>query len=37
MADGGMDAKLKPTEEIDVRDVFGIETDLKVRGFAEVN
>ncbi len=35
MADGGMEAKLKPSEEVDVRDVFGIETDLKVKGFAE--
>ena len=25
----------KPTEEISVRDVFGIDTDMKVKGFAE--
>jgi cobaltochelatase CobS len=37
MADGGMDARLKPTEEISVRDVFGFETDMKVKGFAEAN
>ena len=33
MADLAHDAK--PTEEIDVRDVFGIDSDIKVRGFAE--
>jgi cobaltochelatase CobS len=35
MAGGGMDTTRKPTEEISVRDVFGIETDMKVKGFAE--
>ena len=35
MADGMMDMTLKPTEEISVRDVFGIDTDMKVKGFAE--
>ena len=33
MADLEMNAK--PTEEIDVRDVFGIDSDIKVKGFAE--
>ena len=27
MADGAMDIDAKPTEEISVRDVFGIDTD----------
>ncbi len=35
MADGMIDVNAKPTEEISVRDVFGIDTDMKVRGFAE--
>lgn len=35
MADGSMDLGAKPTEDISVRDVFGIESDMKVRGFAE--
>ena len=30
-----LDTVLKPTEEISVRDVFGIDTDMKVKGFAE--
>ena len=30
-----LDADVKPTEEIDVREVFGIDSDMKVRGFAE--
>ena len=29
------DAMMKPTEEISVREVFGIDTDMKVKGFAE--
>jgi cobaltochelatase CobS len=29
------DAAARPTEEIVVRDVFGIDTDMKVRGFAD--
>jgi cobaltochelatase CobS len=29
------DAAARPTEEIVVRDVFGIDTEMKVRGFAE--
>ncbi|ETW12645.1 aerobic cobaltochelatase CobS subunit [Roseivivax marinus] len=35
MADGSIDINAKPTEEISVRDVFGIDTDMKVHGFAE--
>ncbi|MDE0520641.1 MAG: cobaltochelatase subunit CobS [Boseongicola sp.] len=30
-----LDADAKPTEEIDVREVFGIDSDMKVRGFVE--
>ncbi|MEM6587309.1 MAG: cobaltochelatase subunit CobS [Pseudomonadota bacterium] len=35
MADGMTDTSVKPTEEISVRDVFGIDTDMVVKGFAE--
>ena len=35
MADGTLDPNAKPTEEISVREVFGIDTDMIVRGFAE--
>ncbi|WP_172326766.1 cobaltochelatase subunit CobS [Mangrovicoccus sp. HB161399] len=35
MADGTMDMSARPTEEISVREVFGIDTDMKVKGFAE--
>ena len=35
MADGTLDPNAKPTEEISVREVFGIDTDMVVRGFAE--
>lgn len=35
MADGSNEALLKPTEEISVRDVFGIDSDMVVKGFAE--
>ena len=35
MADGTMDAKAKPTEELSVREVFGIDSDMTVKGFAE--
>ena len=35
MADGAMDMNAKPTEDIDVRDVFGIESDMHVKGFAD--
>ncbi|MCT8161016.1 cobaltochelatase subunit CobS [Pseudoruegeria sp. SHC-113] len=37
MADGTMDLNEKPTEEISVRDVFGIDTDMVVKGFAEAS
>jgi cobaltochelatase CobS len=30
-----MTAQVKPTEEISIRDVFGIESDMVVKGFAE--
>ena len=33
MAD--LDMNAKPTEDINVRDVFGIDSDIKVKGFAE--
>jgi len=32
-----IDTEAKPTEDIDIRDVFGIEADMKVRGFYESN
>ncbi|MGH1459408.1 MAG: cobaltochelatase subunit CobS [Paracoccaceae bacterium] len=35
MADGTIDINAKPTEEICVRDVFGLDTDMVVKGFAE--
>ena len=35
MADGSIDTNAKPTEEISVREVFGIDTDMIVKGFAE--
>ena len=35
MADGALDINTKPTEEINVRDVFGIDTDMVVKGFAD--
>ena len=35
MADGMLDTVMKPTEEISVRDVFGIDTDMKVKAFAD--
>ncbi|MCJ7872492.1 cobaltochelatase subunit CobS [Marinovum sp. 2_MG-2023] len=35
MADGTMDPNMRPSEEISVRDVFGIDTDMMVKGFAE--
>jgi len=34
MADGNLDPMMKPTEDISVREVFGIDTDMKVKGFA---
>ncbi|MDF1728664.1 MAG: cobaltochelatase subunit CobS [Sulfitobacter sp.] len=35
MADGTLDIDTKPTEEVSVRDVFGIDTDMVVKGFSE--
>ncbi|MCQ0093623.1 cobaltochelatase subunit CobS [Roseovarius sp. M141] len=35
MADGMIDATAKPTEDIDVREVFGIESDMHIKGFAQ--
>ncbi len=35
MADGARETPVKPTEEISVREVFGIDTDLRVKGFAD--
>ncbi|MEM7471390.1 MAG: cobaltochelatase subunit CobS [Pseudomonadota bacterium] len=35
MADGSMDLNAKPSEDISVREVFGIDSDMKVKGFAE--
>ena len=32
-----IDVDAKPTEEIDIREVFGIESDMKVKGFYESN
>ena len=37
MADGGMDINAKPSAEISVREVFGIDTDMVVKGFADRN
>ncbi|HRW17077.1 MAG TPA: cobaltochelatase subunit CobS, partial [Amaricoccus sp.] len=35
MADGRMEMSSEPTMDLSVRDVFGIDTDLTVRAFAE--
>ena len=35
MADGRLDVNARPTEEISVRDVFGIDTPMLVRAFPE--
>ncbi|MCB1333393.1 MAG: AAA family ATPase, partial [Roseivivax sp.] len=35
MADGMIDINAKPTEEISVREVFGIDTDMIVHGFPD--
>ncbi|WP_209428422.1 cobaltochelatase subunit CobS [Pararhodobacter sp. SW119] len=35
MADGMANEMQKPTEELSVRDVFGIDTDMTIKGFAE--
>ena len=37
MADGAMDINAKPTEDISIRDVFGVESDMKVKGFADTS
>ncbi|MDX1785689.1 MAG: AAA family ATPase, partial [Roseovarius sp.] len=34
MADGSIDMNAKPTEEISVREVFGIDSDMNIKGFA---
>ena len=35
MADGSIDINAKPTNEVSVRDVFGIDTDMKVAAFPD--
>jgi len=35
MADGMLDIDTKPTEDISVREVFGLDTDMVVKGFAD--
>ena len=35
MADGALEHDMKPTEELSVRDVFGIYTDMVVKGFPQ--
>ena len=35
MADGSMDLNAKPSEDISVREVFGIDSDMMVKGFAD--
>ncbi|MEE4346971.1 MAG: cobaltochelatase subunit CobS [Paracoccaceae bacterium] len=35
MADGMIDINAKPTEDISVREIFGIDTDMVVKGFPE--
>ncbi|MEO1798605.1 MAG: AAA family ATPase, partial [Pseudomonadota bacterium] len=35
MADGALDINMTPTREISVREVFGIDSDMAVRGFDE--
>ncbi len=35
MADGSIDLSAKPTEDVSVRDVFGIDSDMVVKGFAD--
>ncbi|MCO4824579.1 MAG: AAA family ATPase, partial [Amylibacter sp.] len=37
MAENNLDMMAEPTEEISVRDVFGIDTDMKVKGFKETS
>ncbi|MGF1450724.1 MAG: cobaltochelatase subunit CobS [Opitutales bacterium] len=35
MADGSIDVNAKPTDEISVREVFGLDSDMTVRAFSE--
>ena len=35
MADGTMDISARPSEEISIREVFGIDSDMKVKAFAQ--
>ncbi len=35
MADGALDIASEPTHDIDVRETFGLDTDMTVKGFAE--
>ena len=35
MADGLTDINAKPTEDVSVREMFGIDSDMKIKGFAE--
>ncbi|MCX7566311.1 cobaltochelatase subunit CobS [Sulfitobacter sp. F26169L] len=35
MADGGLDLNATPTKDISVREVFGIDTDMTVKGFEQ--
>ncbi|MDG1937175.1 MAG: AAA family ATPase [Paracoccaceae bacterium] len=35
MADGATEMNIKPTEDISVREVFGIDTDMMVKGFPQ--
>lgn len=37
MADGAMDINAKPTEDISIREVFGVESDMVVKGFADTS
>jgi len=37
MADGSMDMNAKPSEDVSVREVFGIDTDMVVKGFSEAS
>ena len=35
MADGGLDMKVKPTRDVSVREAFGIDSDMMVKGFED--
>ena len=35
MVEGTLEENARPTEDISVRDVFGIDSDMKVKGFAD--